>query len=148
MRTNKLLQKNLLGILSFLALAVFFQMVSSCNLSPREGTRAAQALRGKSIFETQCISCHGLNEIAPTIDTLTTPAPDLTKILERRPKAKEFPIADMARIIDGRMVVKAHGPRQMPVWGEIYAEEGMDDDEIRGRKGELVAFLISIQKKD
>ena len=59
----------------------------------------------------------------------------------------EFPIAEIARIIDGRLLVKAHGAREMPVWGEVYEAQGMDDEAIRGRKGELVAYLMSIQEK-
>lgn len=126
-------------------LALVFS-TTSCNQGPPEGTRDAQALRGKAIFEKQCISCHGLNDVAPTVEVEGEIPPDLTEIMLRRRKAKEFPIADIARIIDGRNLVKAHGPREMPVWGEVYSLEGLDDTEIRGRKGELVAFLMSIQK--
>ncbi len=146
MKTHRHFPQNRLLTAISMILALFFLMVSSCNQGPREGTRPAQAQRGKMIFEAQCMSCHGLNDIAPTIDTLNPPAPDLTKIMDRRPKTKEFPIVDVARFIDGRATVKAHGPRAMPVWGEVYTQEGLDNNEIRGRKGELVAFLMSIQQ--
>jgi len=129
-----------------MTLSMIFLIALSCNQGPPQGTRDAQALRGKEIFEKQCISCHGFNEIAATVDTLSTKPPDLTEIMLRRPKAKEFPIVDIARIIDGRNLVKSHGPREMPVWGEVYTQEGLDDNELRGRKGELVAYLMSIQK--
>ncbi len=127
-----------------LTIALLFAIIYSC-MGPPEGSRSAQAQRGKAIFEAQCISCHGLNDVEPTVTDLETTPPDLTEIMKRRPKAKEFPVAEIARIIDGRLLVQAHGPREMPVWGEVYATEGMDDTEIRGRKGELVAFLMSIQ---
>ena len=132
------------------AVAILFLLTLSfilaCDTAPPEGSRGAQAMRGEAIYQKQCISCHGLNELAPTITDLETEAPDLTEIMIRRPRAKEFPIVEIARFIDGRKMVKAHGPREMPVWGEVYSLEGLDDTEIRGRKGELVAYLMSIQK--
>jgi mono/diheme cytochrome c family protein len=135
--------------LGFLAGIIFllFIFVYSCQSGPRPGTLDYQAQQGKIIYEEQCISCHGMGDIAPTIDTLSEKAPDLAQIMKRRPKEKEFPVADIARMIDGRILVKAHGPRTMPVWGEKYTEEGLDDGEIRGRKGELVAYLMMIQEK-
>lgn len=120
------------------------QMNTSCDFGPPEGSRAKQAERGKLIFEQQCKSCHGMGNIAATVDTLETKAKDLTRINQRRETTK-FPIQKIARYIDGRNLVKAHGPREMPVWGEVYKEEGMDETEIKGRKGELIAYLMSIQ---
>lgn len=149
MKTNKTPFRNHWVYGAFLlALSLFLQTISACNQGPPPNSRQAQALAGKAIFENQCISCHGLNEVEPTVDTLSTPAPDLTRIMARRPKAKEFPIVEIARIIDGRRAVKAHGPRTMPVWGEVYTQEGLDKSEILGRKGELVAYLMSIQDWD
>jgi mono/diheme cytochrome c family protein len=124
---------------------VFLLIQWGCNQGPREGTREAQALRGKVIFDEQCISCHGMGQVAPTRADLEKKAPDLARIMERR-RAKDFPIVEVAQIIDGRQWVKSHGAREMPVWGEVYDSLGMDKDEIRGRKGELIAYLMSVQK--
>lgn len=131
------------GVAVLTGLFLFTQW--SCDQGPREGTREAQAVRGKAIFDQQCISCHGSDAVAPTRTDLDPKAPDLTRIMERR-RAKDFPIVEIAQIIDGRQWVKSHGSREMPVWGEVYDSLGMDKDEIRGRKGELVAYLMSIQK--
>ena len=117
----------------------------ACNQGPPEGSRAKQAMRGAEIFKVQCSPCHGMGAVTATVDTLQTPAPDLTKINERW-GTSEFPIGAIARFIDGRKEVAAHGPREMPVWGEVYKAEGLNEDEIRGRKGELIAYLMSIQK--
>lgn len=136
---------NRIKVVFLAVLGLFLAVQWSCNQGPREGTREAQALRGKEIFDQQCISCHGSDMVAPTRTDLDPKAPDLTKIQERR-RAKDFPIVEVAQIIDGRQWVKSHGPREMPVWGEVYDSLGMDKDEIRGRKGELVAYLMSIQK--
>jgi hypothetical protein len=52
----------------------------------------------------------------------------------------------IAKFIDGRSDVKAHGPRDMPVWGKkFYAESGGQDAEVKERIAKLVAFLQSIQ---
>ncbi|NNE30711.1 MAG: cytochrome c [Saprospiraceae bacterium] len=129
------------GLISLLFFGFLIGMVA-CEVGPPEGSKANQANRGMAIFNEQCISCHGYKDVAPTQPEQN--APDLTKIMKRRNRST-FPIAEMARVIDGRKEVAAHGPRSMPVWGEVYEAEGMDTEEIRGRKGELVAFLMSIQ---
>lgn len=121
------------------------ESVMSCKPTPPKNSRAAQAMAGKIIFNEQCAPCHGSKEVAATVDTLKTKPKDLTMITKSRGLI-DFPLAEVARIIDGRLLVKAHGPREMPVWGEIYKAQGMNDEEIRGRKGELVAYLMSIQQ--
>ena len=120
-------------------------LLMNCNSVSEDGTRYAQAMRGKAIFAEQCMSCHGMDDKPATKTDLKEEAPDLTQITKRRKKG-EFPIAEIARVIDGRLVVKGHGPREMPVWGEVYDSLGMDKESIRGRKGELVAYLMSIQE--
>lgn len=104
-------------------------------------------MRGEKIFHEQCGSCHGDNPDKSIVDGLQAPPPNLRYIMQRR-GADEFPIAEIARIIDGRKEVAAHGPRSMPVWGEVYSQEGLDENDIRGKKGELVAYLMNIQKFD
>jgi hypothetical protein len=49
---------------------------------------------------------------------LKTPPPDLTLLAKRN--EGYFPFADVYEKIDGREEVKAHGPRQIPVWGYVY----------------------------
>ena len=126
-------------------LGLIIVLVAGCVNEPPKGSKAAQAMRGKEIFTKQCAPCHGVDTIAPLAENEQFKAPDLTKIMERR-RTREFPIGEVAMFIDGRQLVKAHGPREMPVWGEVYKAEGLDENEIKGRKGELVAYLMSIQE--
>ena len=52
----------------------------------------------------------------------------------------------VARAIDGRAEVEAHGPREMPVWGERFSDEGhAGERQVRKRIAKLVAYLQSIQ---
>jgi mono/diheme cytochrome c family protein len=135
-----------LGFLMIALLVTILFIEQSCKPAPPKNSRLAQAQAGKAIFNEQCAPCHGSKEVKASVDTLKTTPKDLTKIIKSR-GLTEFPIAEIARIIDGRLLVKAHGPREMPVWGEIYEAQGLDDEQIRGRKGELVAYLMSIQEQ-
>ncbi len=37
-----------------------------------------------------------------------------------------FPILKVTETIDGRFMVKAHGPRDMPIWGTDYLLDAQD----------------------
>ena len=127
-----------------LSAAGLFLMVS-CESQPPDNSRASQAMRGKEIFLEKCAVCHGLDGKTPIKDTLEMIPADLTKIMANR-KAPEFPVAEIARIIDGRREVAGHGDRDMPVWGEVFKSEGLDENQLKGRLGELIAYLMSIQE--
>ena len=128
---------------AMISLLIF--MIGSCSPSPPKNSRVAQAERGKALFDEHCGTCHGENRNMALIDTMLVKPPDLTLIKERK-GVTEFPIVEMARMIDGRNLVKIHGDRAMPVWGEVFAAQGDDEEAIRGKKGELIAYLMSIQK--
>jgi hypothetical protein len=49
---------------------------------------------------------------------LVTKIADLTTLSKRNNGV--FPFARVAEIIDGRETVKAHGTRDMPIWGRDY----------------------------
>ena len=74
---------------------------------------------------------------------MSTPPANLRLLSDRF--GNPLPEDQVARFIDGRAEVKAHGPRDMPVWGErFYAETG-SEREVRAMIAELVAYLQSIQ---
>jgi mono/diheme cytochrome c family protein len=107
---------------------------------------ADQATEGKAIFMQYCASCHGPKGSGngPLAATLSTPPANLRLLSQRF--GNPLPQDVIARFIDGRAEVKAHGPRDMPVWGErFYAESNGDEAEIKERIAKLVAFLQSIQ---
>lgn len=85
-----------------------------------EETRSLEL--GKAAYQQYCASCHGSSGRGdgPVAESLATPPLDLTKIAARRDG--EFPEGQIAEFIDGRRWVKAHGPREMPVWGEQFGE--------------------------
>ena len=126
------------------AILLYF-FISGCNQGPPEGSRAAQAIKGKEHFMKYCSSCHGADAKGLQIDTFAIQPADLT-ILQAKRRLNEFPVLEIARIIDGRNMPKAHGIRKMPVWGEVFStQEHLDEKEIKGKMGEIIAYLIALQ---
>jgi len=107
---------------------------------------------GAESFPRYCGSCHGIRGEGdgPTVSALRTRPADLTRIAARR--GGSFPAGEIARFIDGRFTLAAHGSREMPVWGERFGEavpEASVAEEItRGKIAVLVEYLKSIQRKD
>ena len=63
----------------------------------------------------------------------------------------EFASDEVHAAIDGREDVRTHGSREMPVWGIGLQDRSRDadqEDEVRERIHDLVAFIESIQKSD
>jgi hypothetical protein len=101
-------------------------------------------------YELSCMSCHGLDGHGdgPRARTLQTKPADLTKIA--RANNGEFPTAKVANIIDGRAIVAAHGPRDMPVWGDRYrvrVKANESDSTIETRARAHIAALVQYLKK-
>lgn len=141
------LKEKLPGILLLLVTVLAFTtFMISCESPPPENSRATQIQKGKALFDQYCASCHSDRGSGPAADTLEVKPADLTQIVQRR-KSKEFPVMEIARYIDGRQFVAAHGTREMPIWGEVFSQqEQLDETEIKGKLGELIAYLISIQE--
>jgi mono/diheme cytochrome c family protein len=85
------------------------------------------AMSGKDLYTRFCASCHGESGLGdgPVSKSLAVEVPNLT-LLARRHGGK-FPNDDVARIIDGRHIIGAHGSRTMPVWGEDLSRISVGD---------------------
>lgn len=132
----------------FIATILFAIAFVACDTAPPKNSRSAQILRGKSLFDKNCLACHGANAQGDGVvaDTLMGKPADLTKIVARR-KGREFPVMEIAKYIDGRQFIASHGSREMPVWGDIFAqEEGASESDLQGKMGDLVSYLMSIQE--
>ena len=81
---------------------------------------------GKREYDANCAVCHGpkgkgdgpyavMGEMRPA---------DLTTLAERN--SNVFPFARVYEFIDGRRLVKAHGTREMPIWGLDYRAEAFE----------------------
>lgn len=107
---------------------------------------------GRSLYQGYCAACHGLEgrgdgPMAPILTVLPT---DLTTLAADN--GGTFPVAQVARQIDGRDPLLAHGG-PMPLFGDFF--EG-DDASMKAETGQpiitsraivdLVAWLESIQE--
>jgi hypothetical protein len=107
---------------------------------------------GEEIYDRFCASCHGAQAHGdgPVSRSLNVAVPDLTTIAVRY---DGFPAGLIRDVIDGRGIDKrAHGTREMPVWGyEFWVEEGGDVNAqrvVRDAINKLVEHLRSIQRSD
>ncbi len=109
----------------------------------------ADPARGHGLYLRYCASCHGINGDGhgPVASALKTPPADL-RILSKR-YGDPLPEDQIAQFIDGRADVQAHGPRDMPIWGErvwMSGEAEGKQSRVSLRIADLVAYLQSIQK--
>lgn len=105
--------------------------------------------RGRTLYLRNCASCHGVKADGhgPVAPALKTPPPDLRLLWHRY--GDPLPEDQIASFIDGRADLVAHGPREMPVWGEQvwkYPEGQGSGSAVTSRVADLVAYLQSIQK--
>jgi mono/diheme cytochrome c family protein len=111
------------------------------------GTAAAdEVAQGRAMYLQYCASCHGLTGEGngPMARALATPPANLRQLSDRY--GNPLPEDQIARFIDGRADVKAHGLRDMPVWGKRFYSEGQGSErQVRDLIAKLVAYLQSIQ---
>jgi mono/diheme cytochrome c family protein len=115
---------------------------------------------GKSEFRNSCALCHGQSGKgdAGVLDLLKKGPPDLTLLTKNN--GGKFPTERVAAMIDGRELVKGHGERDMPAWGDRYAKDKVKAAEyygdfpykdtemfVQSRINALMEYLKSIQVK-
>jgi mono/diheme cytochrome c family protein len=110
---------------------------------------------GKADFMTYCAACHGVSGRGEgsVAEFLTISAADLTKLAMGNKGI--FPRDRAISVIDGREQVKAHGARDMPVWGDWFkfeadaskAGKGASEATVRKRIIALVDYIESIQER-
>ena len=76
---------------------------------------------GKSEYMNSCSSCHGADGKGggPLLDVLKKSPTDLTTLAKKNNGV--FPFDRVYATIDGRAMVKGHGDRDMPAWGNRYS---------------------------
>lgn len=116
----------------------------------------AQFDLGKREYDAKCAVCHGVTGKGdgPFKGVLNTKIADLTTLAQRNNGM--FPFLWVQEVIDGRQTFRAHGPREMPIWGLDYLakarQSNMDvpyDPEayVRTRILALTEYVYRLQAK-
>jgi mono/diheme cytochrome c family protein len=73
---------------------------------------------GRTEYQAHCAACHGIDGKGngPASDELKTHPADLTVLAKKNNGV--FPYKALTEVIDGRKAFKAHGTREMPIWGD------------------------------
>lgn len=112
---------------------------------------------GKMEYDSACAVCHGPTGKGDGIfrAQLTSRVPDLT-VLARNNNGV-FPFDRVYQVIDGRQEVKAHGSREMPVWGLAFRRQSSvyfenypladTESSARSRILALTEYLYRLQAK-
>jgi mono/diheme cytochrome c family protein len=108
-------------------------------------------------FDTLCAPCHGFDAKGhgPASASLHIPPADLTGIAARHGGA--FPDEVVFETVSGLSMPDAHGPREMPVWGDVFVSEQVGSavnvaealkasEEAASRIEGLVEYLKSLQE--
>ncbi len=101
----------------------FLALLIGLCLDIRSATQAADADGGRQMYLRYCSSCHGRDGRGngPVSRDLKVEVPDLTRIAEKHRGI--YPLDDVMATIDGRRLVRGHGDRDMPIWGENFRTE-------------------------
>ena len=143
---------------SFAGRAITAAMLAATLISGAARAQADADL-GRQEFMRACASCHGADGKGggPVAKSLAKEPADLTKLSEQNNGV--FPVARVYAVIDGRVQVMVHGPREMPVWGDVYSRTLADrmprdfmskelaDTLVRVRILILIEYLSTIQGK-
>jgi mono/diheme cytochrome c family protein len=114
---------------------------------------------GKREYDANCAVCHGQKgrgdgPYGPMMGKGEIGAADLTTLAKRN--GGVFPFARVHDVIDGTDLVKAHGSREMPIWGEEYKVEGrvlygagssLSELYVRARILALTEYVYRLQAK-
>ena len=141
---------------------LIFASAALCAFQAKAWAQKADV--GQAEYLSSCGSCHGSDAKGkgPLADQLKVATTDLTQLAKKN--GGVFPINAVYEKIDGRQEVKAHGSRDIPVWGFRYTpfpmvpnqvfdpkspQSYLSDPEpvIRNRVLLLIDYLYRVQEK-
>ncbi len=110
---------------------------------PADNTSARKVDIGKAEYEQKCTICHGplgKGDGAYSV-MLKKPATDLTTLSKKN--GGVFPFARVFETIEGTHELKAHGTRDMPIWGKEYRSSKYYDDYLHDPESDRSYFARS-----
>lgn len=141
------MKRTMIGMLVGAAMAVSMSGVLA---------QAAKVDLGKSEYNANCASCHGLTGAGdgPNKPYLNRSPTDLTTLAKKN--GGVLPINQLYESIDGEKMPAGHGTRDMPTWGydyrvrgaEYYGEMPYDSNVyVRTRILSLIEYISRLQVK-
>jgi len=104
------------------ALTMAQQSQTTTKKGPIQKTSAPP---GEGLFNSYCAACHGKDAKGngPAAAALKVPPPDLTTLAQRH--GGKFPTEYVTTVLQyGVEDIKAHGSKDMPVWGPLFGPSG------------------------
>jgi mono/diheme cytochrome c family protein len=107
----------------------------------------AVAPTGADLYKQDCAVCHGDDlKGGGSFPYPYRVPPNLTALARRH--GGKFPEAYVSDVLRNGVVMPAHGPAEMPIWGEDFRmAEGLDAKQVTQRIAELTNYLKSAQVK-
>lgn len=107
---------------------------------------ASSAPSGAELYKQHCAACHGadLKGTGPAPRPFRTP-PDLTTLAKRH--GGKFPDAYVTSVLREGVVMPAHGPADMPIWGPDFAISQLGEAQVSSRITMLTNYIKSLQAK-
>lgn len=146
-----------LNMATLIAIAALFALllISAANAAPAgAGNGNGEAgfypfEDGAEDFQRNCAACHGgdARGNGPVAPALIRPPADLTLLASHN--NGDFPEDRAFSMIDGRGEVKAHGPREMPVWGYEFSRASTSlelTQEAEARIRSIIEYLKTLQR--
>jgi mono/diheme cytochrome c family protein len=132
--------------------------LGACALVASALAAVTEETLGKSEYQTRCAMCHGVSGKGDgwMADNLLQRPPSLTQL--KKNNGGVFPLPKVTDVIYGKKLVKLHGPREMPVWGDVYREEqewasmarngqpSADERIVRAKVRALAGYLAQLQE--
>lgn len=113
------------ALVLLLALLFSTAMLTQSQTTKKRPIQKTAALPGEDMFNTYCAVCHGKDAKGngPAAAALKVPPPDLTTLAQRH--GGKFPTEFVTNVLQyGAEDIKAHGSRDMPVWGSLFGPTG------------------------
>ena len=106
---------------------------------------------GELEYQRNCVVCHGIDGRGDGVmrKYLNIPPANLRQLAKKN--GGKFPFWEIYRKIDGQTEVRAHGTREMPIWGDRFRVEAGSDGksaatQAAGRILGLTFYLEYIQE--
>lgn len=136
--------------LRLLALSAFATLIGGVAV------QAQDVSLGAEIYKNHCAVCHGESGAGDgMVGKLFAQPPADLRLLAHNNNGR-FPTDRVIDAIYGRRPIQAHGQTEMPIWGEYFMAEALENRTIdpkdaamvtQGRVLSVASYLLSIQRE-